>query len=68
MLELLPGDENSSALDVNNRGSVVGFSDDPRGPTGGPQAFIWTGGKPRAPRYIETVFGVGYRFADPVGE
>ena len=47
LLELLPGDARSAALDVNNDGTVVGFSDDPYGPTGGPQAFVWTSGKPQ---------------------
>lgn len=45
MLGLLEGDESAEALDVNDKGLVVGYSDDPHGPTGGPQAFIWKDGK-----------------------
>ena len=44
ILELLEGDVSSQALALNNHGIVVGFSDDPFGPTGGPQAFIWSKG------------------------
>jgi uncharacterized membrane protein len=43
-LELLPGDISSEALDVNDQGIVVGCSDDPHGPQGGPQAFRWEAG------------------------
>ena len=45
MLGLLEGDESAEALGVNNKGLVVGYSDDPHGPSGGPQAFIWKDGK-----------------------
>lgn len=45
MPDLLEGDESSRALDVNNEGVVVGFSDDPFGPHGGPEAFVWKSGK-----------------------
>jgi probable HAF family extracellular repeat protein len=41
-LGLLPGDVAAKALAINNAGVVVGYSDDPAGPTGGAQAFIWT--------------------------
>jgi uncharacterized membrane protein len=37
----LAGDASVAATDVNNEGIVVGYSDDPAGPTGGPQAIIW---------------------------
>ena len=43
LLEALPGDENAGGTDINNAGTVVGYSDDPHGPDGGPTAFIWQG-------------------------
>ena len=45
LLELLEGDESGQALALNNEGTVVGFSDAPYGPVGGPQAFAWSRGK-----------------------
>ena len=45
ILGLLEGDESAEALDVNKEGLVVGHSDDPYGPDGGPQAFIWKDAK-----------------------
>ena len=44
VLDLLDGDESAQALGLNNHGVVVGLSDDPHGPVGGPQAFIWSDG------------------------
>lgn len=44
LLEPLEGDESSGGTDVNNDGTVVGYSDDPHGPEGGPTAFVWKGG------------------------
>ena len=41
----LAGDVNCQATDVNNRGTVVGWSDDPPGPEGGTQAFLWRNGQ-----------------------
>ncbi len=41
MLSPLPGDASCEATDVNNQGTVVGWSDAPRGPTGGTRAFVW---------------------------
>jgi len=45
LLELLEGDESGQALALNNEGTVVGYSDDPYGPVGGPQAFAWSRGE-----------------------
>jgi len=45
IIELLEGDESGQALALNNEGTVVGYSDDPYGPIGGPRAFIWSHGK-----------------------
>jgi len=42
------GDVSGEARGINASGTVVGFSDDPHGPDGGPQAFIWIAGKSRA--------------------
>ncbi len=44
LIDLLKGDESSEASGITNEGVVVGFSDDPRGETGGPQAFIYENG------------------------
>lgn len=41
LFDLLPGDVSSAATDINDQGVVVGFSDDPPGPEGGPTAFVW---------------------------
>ena len=41
----MEGDESAVALDVNNEGVVVGYGDDPYGPIGGPQAFVWKKGE-----------------------
>ena len=43
----MPCDISGEASDINNQGIVVGFSDDPPGPEGGPQAFTWQNGKTR---------------------
>ena len=57
MPDLLEGDESSRALDVNNGGVVVGFSDDPYGPEGGPTAFVWRSGEITPVNFpVETVF------------
>ena len=45
VLPPLPGDVSCEATDVNNRGTVVGWSDDPAGPVGGTQAFFWQDGQ-----------------------
>lgn len=44
-IDLLPGDKTGQANAVGPNGSVYGFSDDPPGPAGGPQAFVASGGK-----------------------
>lgn len=41
------GDFQTFALDLNNRGQVVGYSDDPFGAEGGPEAFLWERGNCR---------------------
>lgn len=40
-LDRLPGDVTNEALGINNQQTVIGYSDDPAGPNGGPQAFVW---------------------------
>lgn len=44
LIDLLPGDISGEARGINATGTVVGFSDDPPGPEGGPQAFAWSQG------------------------
>lgn len=44
MIDLLPGDESGEARGINAAGIIVGFSDDPIGPEGGPQAIVWSEG------------------------
>ncbi len=44
ILEPFPGDHNAEATAVNNRDIVVGVSDDPPGPEGGTEAFVWQRG------------------------
>jgi uncharacterized membrane protein len=43
-IELLKGDVGGEALGINAAGTVVGFSDDPHGPEGGPQPIVWRDG------------------------
>ncbi len=44
LIDLLPGDESGEAHGIDAAGTIVGFSDDPPGPLGGPQAFVWRRG------------------------
>jgi uncharacterized membrane protein len=44
-LGLLPGDVAGEAWGIDPRGVIVGLSDDPHGPEGGPQACVWKEGK-----------------------
>lgn len=44
MIDLLPGDVSGEARGIDADGTVVGFSDDPLGPDGGPEAFVWKQG------------------------
>lgn len=44
-IELLPGDKTGQSNAVGAKGAVYGFSDDPPGPAGGPQAFVYSEGK-----------------------
>ena len=44
LIDLLPGDVSGEARGINSAGTVVGFSDDPLGPLGGPLAFVWRQG------------------------
>jgi probable HAF family extracellular repeat protein len=53
-IELLKGDVAGEALGINAAGTVVGFSDDPSGPTGGPQPFVWRNGVTRLLELPET--------------
>lgn len=42
-IPLLEGDVSGEAMGIDANGIVYGFSDDPHGPDGGPQAFRWDG-------------------------
>ena len=44
LIDLLPGDVSGEARGINSAGTIVGFSDDPAGPQGGPLAFVWQQG------------------------
>lgn len=44
-LDLLPDDVAGEAQAINAAGTIVGLSDDPAGPLGGPQAVLWQGGQ-----------------------
>lgn len=46
-IDLLPGDDSGIAHGINANGLVVGLSEDPVGPEGGPQAFLWEEGETR---------------------
>ncbi|MCU0710879.1 MAG: hypothetical protein MUC43_02385 [Pirellula sp.] len=41
-LSLLPGDETGEARAINESGLIVGYSDDPHGPEGGPEPCSWS--------------------------
>ncbi len=59
------GDVSGEAHGINSDGTVVGFSDDPAGPEGGPQAFIWKAGKSRALKLPkETVYSSAFGIND----
>ncbi len=55
---LLAGDHSGEVWGINSAGVVVGFSDDPPGPDGGPQAIMWVDGKTTAINLGEAVFSV----------
>lgn len=62
---LFAGDVSGEAHAVSADGTVVGFSDDPQGPEGGPQAFVWSAGKTRALELPEgTVFSSAFGIND----
>ncbi len=59
------GDVSGEARGINAAGTVVGFSDDPNGPEGGPQAFVWNAGKSRALKLPEgTVYSSAFAIND----
>ncbi len=59
------GDVSGEAHGINAEGTVVGFSDDPTGPEGGPQAFMWKAGKSRALKLPEgTVYSSAFGIND----
>lgn len=59
------GDVSGEARGINADGTVVGFSDDPNGPEGGPQAFIWKKGKSQALKLpADTVFSSAFGIND----
>lgn len=41
-LDLLEGDVGGEARGINDKSVIVGFSDDPPGPDGGPEPVMWT--------------------------
>lgn len=45
LIEMLPGDASNMACAINHAGTIVGYSDDPMGKEGGPQAFVWQDGE-----------------------
>lgn len=47
-IALFAGDASGEAHGINDDGLIVGFSDDPHGPDGGPRAFIWSDGRSQA--------------------
>ena len=63
-IALLAGDVAGEALAINSEGVVVGFSDDPSGPDGGPKPFIWRDGKTTAIDFGDTVYGAAHSITD----
>ncbi len=63
-IDLLPGDESGEAWGVNSEGTIVGFSDDPRGPIGGPQAFRWKAGATAAIDFGDAPYSAAYSIND----
>lgn len=57
-VELLPGDESGEVWGINAEGIVVGFSDDPHGADGGPEAIVWKDGKTTAIHLGEGVYSL----------
>lgn len=57
-VKLLPGDESGEMWGINAEGIVVGFSDDPHGADGGPQAIMWKDGKTTAINLGEGVYSL----------
>ena len=57
------GDIQTFALDINNQGQVVGYSDDPYGPNGGPEGFVWEN---RRSRRLEFPFEVLFSSANSI--
>jgi uncharacterized membrane protein len=58
MLELLPGDVSGEARDINENSDIVGWSDDPHGPEGGPAPCRWnTEGKATPVEISESGYG-----------
>lgn len=55
-IELLPGDVTGQAQAIDENRVVVGLSDDPAGPVGGPEAFVWQEGKTSSPSYAQNAF------------
>ena len=59
-IELLKGDESGEAWGITPTGEVVGLSDDPRGPKGGPQAFMWSNGKTKKIDFGDSPYSAAY--------
>lgn len=58
LLDLLPGDVSGEAFDINNASIIVGLSDDPHGPEGGPELCIWSkDGKAKSIRKSGACYG-----------
>ena len=58
-LELLEGDVSGEARDINEQSVIVGWSDDPTGPTGSPTPCTWSvNGKATQVKVSELEFGM----------
>lgn len=53
-IDLLADDVAGVAHGINEAGIIVGQSDDPSGPEGGPQAFIWQNGETKPLELLES--------------
>ena len=61
LLKLLDGDVSGEARDINEASTIVGWSDDPPGPDGGPTPCMWSADGTVTPvRLNESGFGMLY--------
>ncbi|MCA9127041.1 MAG: hypothetical protein KDB22_08145 [Planctomycetales bacterium] len=60
-IDLLPDDVSGEGLAISDDGVLVGRSDDPAGPIGGPTAFSWQNGKMGVPEFANrSVYSASY--------